>query len=403
MAGRQTARTGLVGALRHGALGQTHGQGAGVAKDTDPDREQETHVVAGLVPFGGDELRGLRQPPGHGLAEQFVDPVGEAEFLVAEAGVQREGPAVLQQEGRGTPLRLVRDGTDQLVHGTRPREADPHPALDVEGVPEPVGEVLVREGGDPRAHLSADPGVQCREVALHELGELPGEVPPEQRVTVGAGLDECGGVLHDRGRAVQPGQVVGPIGDVAGVAALHRVVEVVVRENRDPAGPDARLDGERLVAAHRQVLGKAQPVLLHQLPAEELGVRQGERQLRAEEVDVGIVPLVELLVHIPAVGSDHLADDHVGVVLVRTRHHARQGFLAQVVVGTDEVDVPPGGHVQGTVARCRRTSGVLLVDDLDGARVLGREAVQFGTAPVGGPVVHGDDLEPAGTDALPHQ
>lgn len=208
---------------------------------------------------------------------------------------------------------------------------------------------------------------------------------------------------HDRSRAAQPGQVVGPVGDVAGVPALHRVVVGVVGEHGDLPCADARLDGEGLVAPYRQVLGEAQSMFLHQRTSEELGVRQREGQRRVVETDVRIALLEERLVDVTTVGADHLAHHDVGAVLVRTLHHALQRLRTEVVVGTDEVHVPPRGHLQGTVARRCRTAGVLLVENLDGARVFRREAVQFRTAPVSGSVVHGDDFKSVHTDALPHE
>lgn len=196
--------------------------------------------------------------------------------------------------------------------------------------------------------------------------------------------------------------MVRPVGDVARVPALDRVVAGVVGDHGDLPGPDARLDGERLVAADRHVLGEAEPVLLDQFPAEKLGVGQGEGQLRVVEGDVAVAR-VQLLVDVASVRADHLADDHVGLVGVGAGDHPLQRLLAEVVVRADEVHEATGRQVQGAVARGGRAARVGLVDDGEDVRVPLRVAVEFLAAVVGRTVVDGHDLEPLVTDALAHQ
>ncbi|CAM5410656.1 hypothetical protein SCYAM73S_04150 [Streptomyces cyaneofuscatus] len=300
-------------------------------------------------------------------------------------------------------LRLVHDGAGELRHGAAPGEAEADPSLHTGRVAQGVGEVGVLEGGQPRADLLPRFEGERGKVVEHELGQLPLEVPLEDGVAPGPGRDESGGVVHDARRAPEPGQVVRPVGDVARVAALDRVVVRVVGEDGDPAGPDARLDGERLVAPDGQVLGEAQLVLLHQLAAEELGVGEREGERRVVEADVGLVARVQLLVDVAPVGADHLADDHVGLVGVGAGDHAFQRLLTEVVVGPYEVDVPAGGQLQGTVARGRGPARIGLVDHSEDVRVLLREAVQFAAAVVGRSVVDRDDLQPVLADGLRHQ
>lgn len=181
----QPASTGLVRTLRHGALGQTHREGAGVTQDTHPGGEDQVQVVPGLVPLGIDQLGPLSQPPGHGLADQLVVPVGKPWCGTAETGVHGEGPAVLDPEGRSAVPRLLRDGPYQLIDRADLGETDPHPACDVQGVPELIREVVVGERRDPVTDLALCAGVQRREIVLDELCELPGEVPLEERVLCG--------------------------------------------------------------------------------------------------------------------------------------------------------------------------------------------------------------------------
>ncbi len=197
--------------------------------------------------------------------------------------------------------------------------------------------------------------------------------------------------------------MVRPVGDVAGVAALDRVVTGVVGDDGDLPGPYARLDGERLVAADRHVLREAEAVLLHQFAAEELGVGQGEGQRRVVEADVGVVPVVQLLVDVPAVRADHLPDHHVGLVGVGGGDHPLQRLFAEVVVRAYEVDETAGGHVQRPVAGRGGASRVRLVQHLHHVGMALGVPVELGTAAVGRSVVDGHDLQPLQADALPDQ
>ena len=190
------------------------------------------------------------------------------------------------------------------------------------------------------------------------------------------------------------------VGDVAGVQPADRVVVVVVGQHRDPARPYARLEGERLVAADRHVLGVAQAVPLDQVPPEQLGVGQRPRQGGVEEVHLRLGAGEDGLVDVAAVDPDDAAQHDVGVVPVGRRDEPLQRLRAEVVVGADEEDVPAGGVLEAPVARRRRAARVGLVDHLDRVRVQPGEPVQLPAAAVGGAVVDRDDLQPVRADRL---